>query len=426
MSLFRRKPRPEVPTLGLYIHIPFCVRKCDYCDFYSVPGRGQRMDQYLKALQCHLEESAPQAESYQVDTIYFGGGTPSYFGAQRLAEVLRTIQKLYQVSRSCEITVECNPDSVDPEFLAQLKKAGVNRLSMGVQSAQDGELREIGRIHSYQQATQAFQQARQAGFDNLSLDLIYGLPDQTMESWQASVEAVLQLAPEHLSCYGLKLEEGTPLYERRQQEHMADDDTQADMYLWMVERLAQAGYGQYEISNFARPGFESRHNLKYWQGKEYMGFGPSAHSYFGARRYSFVRDLDVYVKGVLYNGRIIDSSSLVNRRERGKEYLMLRMRTIWGVEESEYRRAFYLNFTPLEERFREYRDYGWAECTDGRWHFTPSGFLLSNPLIGDLLAIQEETALETLRPILLKRMEAERRQQGEKQSKPRKNGHKNS
>lgn len=378
------------------------------------------MDQYLKALQCHLEESAPQAQPYLVDTIYFGGGTPSHFGAQRLVEVLRTIYKNFQVSRNCEITVECNPDSVDPEFLAHLKRAGVNRLSMGVQSARDGELKEIGRLHNYQQAVQAFQQARQAGFENLSLDLIYGLPDQTLESWKASVEAVLQLAPEHLSCYGLKLEQGTPLYQRQDQEQMADDDTQADMYLWMVDRLAQAGYGQYEISNFARPGFESRHNLKYWLGEEYMGFGPSAHSYFGGRRYSFVRDLDIYVNGVLHNGKIIDESSLVNRRERGREYLMLRMRTVRGVEESEYRRTFYMNFDPLEDRFREYRDYGWAECTDGRWHFTPSGFLLSNPLIGDLLAIQEETALETMRPIRLKRMEAERRQEQEKRKPKRK------
>ena len=145
-----------------------------------------------------------------------------------------------------------------------------------------------------------------------------------------------------------------------------------------------------------------------------MGFGPSAHSYFGGRRYSFVRDLDVYVKGIFYNGRIIDESRLINRRERGKEYLMLRMRTARGVEELEYRRAFYLNFIPLEERFREYRDYGWAECTDGRWHFTPSGFLLSNPLIGDLLAIQEETVQEVMRPILRRRMEAERRRDGKK------------
>ena len=411
MALFRRKADPDAPRLGIYIHIPFCVRKCDYCDFYSVPGRDGRMDEYLHALEVHIAESAPQAELYTVNTIYFGGGTPTFFGAERLARLLQIVRKQFNVSKDCEITVECNPDSADQDTLLTLKKAGVNRLSMGVQSAQDKELEEIGRVHSFAQATQAFQCARDAGFDNISLDLIYGLPDQTMESWKESVEALLKLNPEHLSCYGLKLEQGTPLYERREQEQMADDDTQADMYLWMVERLKNAGYGQYEISNFARPGRQSRHNLKYWMGEEYIGFGPSAHSYFGQQRYSFVRDLDAYVKGVLYNGKILDESTRINRREMGKEYLMLRMRTIWGVEENEYRERFYLNFRPLEERFREYESYGWAECTEGRWHFTPSGFLLSNPLIGDALAIQAEAARDTMRPIIEKRMEAEKQGQ---------------
>ncbi len=411
MALFRRKADPDAPRLGIYIHIPFCVRKCDYCDFYSVPGRDGRMDAYLHALEVHIAESAPQAEIYTVNTIYFGGGTPTFFGAERLARLLQIVRKQFNVSKDCEITVECNPDSADQDTLLTLKKAGVNRLSMGVQSAQDKELEEIGRVHSFAQATRAFQRARDAGFDNISLDLIYGLPDQTMESWKESVEALLKLNPEHLSCYGLKLEQGTPLYERREQEQMADDDTQADMYLWMVERLKNAGYGQYEISNFARPGRQSRHNLKYWMGEEYIGFGPSAHSYFGRQRYSFVRDLDAYVKGVLYNGKILDESTRINRREMGKEYLMLRMRTIWGVEENEYRERFYLNFRPLEERFREYESYGWAECTEGRWHFTPSGFLLSNPLIGDALAIQAEAARDTMRPIIEKRMEAEKQGQ---------------
>lgn len=411
MALFRRKADPDAPRLGIYIHIPFCVRKCDYCDFYSVPGRDGRMDEYLHALEVHIAESAPQAEIYTVNTIYFGGGTPTFFGAERLARLLQLVRKQFNVSKDCEITVECNPDSADQDTLLTLKKAGVNRLSMGVQSAQDKELEEIGRVHSFAQATRAFQRARDAGFDNISLDLIYGLPDQTMESWKESVEALLKLNPEHLSCYGLKLEQGTPLYERREQEQMADDDTQADMYLWMVERLKNAGYGQYEISNFARPGRQSRHNLKYWMGEEYIGFGPSAHSYFGQQRYSFVRDLDAYVKGVLYNGKILDESTRINRREMGKEYLMLRMRTIWGVEENEYRERFYLNFRPLEERFREYESYGWAECTEGRWHFTPSGFLLSNPLIGDALAIQAEAARDTMRPIIEKRMEAEKQGQ---------------
>ena len=408
MAFFRRKIDPDAPTLGIYIHIPFCVRKCDYCDFYSVPGRDSRMDAYLEALEVHIAESAPQAQLYRVNSIYFGGGTPTFFGADRLAQLLQILRKQFNVDKNCEITVECNPDSADRDTLLTLKKAGVNRLSMGVQSAQDEELQEIGRIHDFAQATAAFQCAREVGFDNISLDLIFGLPNQTMESWKASVEALLKLNPEHLSCYGLKLEKGTPLYERRDQEQMADDDTQADMYLWMVERLKNAGYGQYEISNFSRPGRQSRHNLKYWMGEEYVGFGPSAHSYFGQQRYSFVRDLDAYIQGVLHNGKILDESSRINRKELGKEYLMLRMRTIWGVEGNEYRERFYLNFLPLEERFREYESYGWAECTEGRWHFTPSGFLLSNPLIGDIMAIQEEAARETMRPIIEKRMEAEK------------------
>ena len=203
MALFRRKADPDAPRLGIYIHIPFCVRKCDYCDFYSVPGRDGRMDAYLHALEVHIAESAPQAEIYTVNTIYFGGGTPTFFGAERLARLLQIVRKQFNVSKDCEITVECNPDSADQDTLLTLRKAGVNRLSMGVQSAQDKELEEIGRVHSFAQATRAFQRARDAGFDNISLDLIYGLPDQTMESWKESVEALLKLNPEHLSCYGL-------------------------------------------------------------------------------------------------------------------------------------------------------------------------------------------------------------------------------
>ena len=316
------------------------------------------------------------------------------------------------VTRDAEITLEANPDSAcDIKALRTLHRAGFNRLSLGVQSADDGLLRAIGRIHTFAQVQQSVTAARKAGFRNISMDLIYGLPGQTMQQWEDTLSAVIALAPEHISCYGLKLEPGTPLYERRLEETFPDDDAQADMYLYAVTALEQNGYGQYEISNFAKPGYESRHNLKYWMGEEYIGFGPSAHSYFGQQRYSFVRDLDAYVKGVLYNGKILDESTRINRREMGKEYLMLRMRTIWGVEENEYRERFYLNFRPLEERFREYESYGWAECTEGRWHFTPSGFLLSNPLIGDALAIQAEAARDTMRPIIEKRMEAERQGQ---------------
>ena len=383
--------------LGIYIHIPFCRSKCDYCDFYSLAGRDDRMDQYQKALLSHIKETAPLAQDFPVDTIYIGGGTPSYYGAKRLKELLGVIRKLYKVEKDAEVTVECNPDSVDVKSLKILRKAGVNRLSMGMQSANACELERIHRIHTPQQVNEAATAARKAGFTNLSLDLIYGLPGQTMDSWKATVEHALSLIPQHLSCYGLKVEEGTPLAARvAQGEILPDDDQQADLYLWTVGRLERAGYPQYEISNFAKPGFASRHNLRYWLTQPYIGFGPGAHSDFGGRRYSFVRDLDAYIQGVLQGDDIIDESEIIPKRERCGEYLMLRLRTVQGINEQEYRSTYFMDFAPLHARLEQFRAQGWAEQTDGRWHFTPKGFLLSNQLIGDLLERQEQAHWEDL------------------------------
>lgn len=383
--------------LGIYIHIPFCRSKCDYCDFYSLAGRDDRMDQYQKALLSHIRETASLAQDFPVDTIYIGGGTPSYYGAKRLKELLGVVHKLYKVEKDAEVTVECNPDSVDVKSLKILRKAGVNRLSMGMQSANACELERIHRIHTPQQVNEAATAARKAGFTNLSLDLIYGLPGQTMDSWKATVEHALSLIPQHLSCYGLKVEEGTPLATRvAEGEVLPDDDQQADLYLWTVGRLERAGYLQYEISNFAKPGFASRHNLRYWLTQPYIGFGPGAHSDFGGRRYSFVRDLDAYIQGVLQGGDIIDESELIPKRERCGEYLMLRLRTVQGINEQEYRSTYFMDFTPLQARLEQFRAQSWAEQTDGRWHFTPQGFLLSNQLIGDLLERQEQAHWEDL------------------------------
>ena len=383
--------------LGIYIHIPFCRSKCDYCNFYSLAGREDRMDQYQKALLSHIRETAPLAQDFPVDTIYIGGGTPSYYGAKRLKELLGVVHKLYKVEKDAEVTVECNPDSVDVKSLKILRKAGVNRLSMGMQSANACELERIHRIHTPQQVNEAATAARKAGFTNLSLDLIYGLPGQTMDSWKATVEHALSLIPQHLSCYGLKVEEGTPLAARvAEGEVLPDDDQQADLYLWTVGRLERAGYPQYEISNFAKPGFASRHNLRYWLTQPYIGFGPGAHSDFGGRRYSFVRDLDAYIQGVLQGGDIIDESEIIPKRERCGEYLMLRLRTVQGINEQEYRSTYFMDFAPLQARLEQFQAQGWAEQTDGRWHFTPQGFLLSNQLIGDLLERQEQAHWEDL------------------------------
>ena len=399
----KKDKQPQVPareTLGIYIHIPFCRSKCDYCDFYSLAGREDRMDAYQKALLAHIGETAPLAQGIPVDTIYFGGGTPSFYGDKRLRELLGAIQKQFQVEKNAEITLEANPDSVDLKSLRRLRKAGFNRISLGMQSACPEELADIHRPHSARQVDEAVAAAKKARFRNLSLDLIYGLPGQTMDSWKATVEHALSLIPQHLSCYGLKVEEGTPLAARAAAgEVLPDDDTQADMYLWTVGRLQRAGLPQYEISNFAKPGYESRHNLRYWLTKPYIGFGPGAHSDFGGRRYSFVRDLDRYIDGVLRGGTIIDSEELIPQRERGGEYLMLRLRTARGIEEWEYRGTYFMDFAPQERRLEEFQAQGWARKTEeGRWRLTPRGFLVSNQLIGDLLERQEQADLADLLP----------------------------
>ena len=390
----KEKKRP----LGLYIHIPFCRSKCAYCDFYSLPHGEEAFKRYAAAVKRHLTETAPSAAGHQVDTIYFGGGTPTLLGHRLLLDILDTIARKYDVAKDAEITLEANPEIAQEwRVLRKLRRGGFNRLSLGAQSADDEILRSIGRVHTWEQVGSAVAAARRAKWSNLSLDLIYGLPGQTMESWKATVEHALSLIPQHLSCYGLKVEEGTPLARRvAEGEVLPDDDQQADLYLWTVGRLERAGLPQYEISNFAKPGYESRHNLRYWLTRPYIGFGPGAHSDFGGRRYSFVRDLDAYIRGVLEGGDIIDSSELIPQRERCGEYLMLRLRTVRGVDGREYRHTYFMDFAPLEARLREFAAQGWAEETDGRWRLTPRGFLVSNQLIGDLLDRQEQASWEDL------------------------------
>ncbi len=374
--------------LGLYIHIPFCRSKCAYCDFYSLAGAEERMDDYCRALERHLAEVAPQAECHKADTVYFGGGTPSYLGAERLCRLLGSIRKLYKVDKHAEITLEANPDSAtDRKTLKRLRKAGFNRLSLGVQSMDDALLQAIGRIHTRQQVQEAVAAARKAGFKNLSLDLIYGLPGQTMEGWEKTLSDAVGLHPEHLSCYGLKLEEGTPLYRRQGELTFPDEDMQADMYLYAVEFLKQCGYEQYEISNFAKPGFASRHNLKYWLMQEYAGFGPGAHSDFGNVRYGYARDLERYLKGEL----VLQESETVDSDEREREYLMLRLRTVQGVDPREFEYRFRQRFAPLATLLQQCAREGLAEQDGNGWHLTAKGFLVSNRIIG---LLQDELARE--------------------------------
>ena len=379
--------KPEKKPLGIYVHVPFCKSKCVYCDFYSLPHAEERMDAYVKAVTAHLLETAPRAERHRVDTVYFGGGTPSYLGAKRLREILSVILKKYDVDKHAEITLEANPDSAqDWRELRTLRKAGFNRVSLGMQSADDGELAEIGRVHTAAQVRSAVDAVRKAKIENLSLDLIYGLPHQTMDRWQANLEAAVALAPQHLSCYGLKVEEGTPLHARRDSAGLPGDDAQADMYLSTVETLRHYGFFQYEISNFARPGFESRHNLKYWTLQEYAGFGPGAHSDFGGVRYAYERDLDTYIRGVLEGTPMLSENERIPPLDRDTEYLMLGLRTVQGIAPKTFENRYRRRFDCLLPFLEECRKAGYAvREEDGSWHLTPGGFLVSNQIIGGVL-----------------------------------------
>ena len=383
--------------LGIYVHIPFCRHKCDYCDFYSLANAQEETERYQKALLTHMAEAVPLTKGWEVDTVYFGGGTPLMLGDKALVGLLDFIRKRFKLTRDAEITLEANPESVDYPTLNRLRRAGFNRLSLGVQSADDGELKAVGRIHDFAQVQEAVAAARKAKLKNISLDLIYGLPGQTAESWERTLREAIALEPEHISGYGLKVEEGTPLAARAAAgEVLPDDDAQADAYLAMVETLDAAGYRQYEISNFAREGFSSRHNLKYWTLNPYIGFGPGAHSDFGGRRYAFMRDLMGYMSAVEDGGRLLSEDSTIPQRERGSEYLMLRLRTVHGIEEWEYRREFFMDFDPIARLLTEYERHGWAEQTERRWHFTPEGFLRSNVLIGQLLEAQERANVHNI------------------------------
>ena len=389
MPLFSGKNKTP---LGIYIHVPFCRSKCQYCDFYSVTTKEDKwLDGFQDAVCRHIREAGPLAPDYIVDTIYFGGGTPSFFGADGMAAILSAIRKAFKVSSTAEITFEANPDSVSDRLLRRLRSEGFNRVSLGVQCDDDEILKKLGRPHTYQQAVAAVQRIRKFGFKNLSLDLMYGLPGQSLQAWERTLTNVLKLQPEHISCYGLKVEEGTPLYDYKDFCNLADDDTQADMYLSAVEILRQHGYRQYEISNFCRKGNVSRHNLKYWNGEPYLGFGPNASSDFGGSRFTIVRDLQGYIDGIRTGGQVLQEVQQIAPRERAGEYLMMRLRTAAGIDPKVYERQFLLPFAPLEKCLHDCKERGLAVKTfDGRWHLTPNGFLLSNSIISDLLLIQEK------------------------------------
>ena len=379
-------PRTQKVPLGIYIHIPFCRSKCEYCDFYSLPQADEEtMDRYLKALCTHIREAGPQSPAYRVDTVYFGGGTPTYFGSDRLSAVLAAVRESFDVDPEAEISFEANPDSVNLKLLRRLRREGFNRISLGIQTDDDDTLRSLGRPHTYADAVEAVTLARKAGFQNLSVDLMFGLQNQTVQSWINTLEHVLKLKPEHISCYGLRVEEATPLNKYYHLLELPSDDVQADMYLRAVELLAQQGYHQYEISNFARRGKASKHNLKYWTGKEYLGFGPQASSDFAGKRFEIVGSLREYMEGIENNTQVLRHVHEIAVRERAGEYFITRLRTTVGITKKEFESTYLLSFDPIEEVLQKSFSLGHALCINDRWRLTPPGMLLSNDILSDIL-----------------------------------------
>ena len=373
-------------SLGIYLHIPFCESKCRYCDFYSMPHRSADLKAaYVEALCRDLVRRAADCADYTVDTVYFGGGTPTSLAPADLARVLQTVVDHYRVTPNAEITTECNPGTVNAAGLRTLRAAGFNRLSIGLQSAHPNELKELGRLHDFRTFETVWNDARQVGFSNLSADVMFGIPHQTPRSFLQTLELVCALSPDHLSAYALTVEEGTPFARRADTLPLPNEDQTREMYLSMIPYLRERGLEQYEISNFARPGCESRHNLKYWKQLPYLGFGPAAHSDFGGKRIANDRDLEGYLVG-----RDISASEQPAESEREDEFVMLSMRLREGLSASAFAERFGRVPTEYLDRLRAYLAGGFVHSTADGFAFTPEGFLVSNTILSSVLSFEKD------------------------------------
>lgn len=361
---------------GLYIHIPFCIKKCEYCDFVSFSDCYHKEAAYLSA----LTEEMKIYRSEAVDTVYIGGGTPTSLTTQGLEFLMENIFRYFDVADDAEITMECNPGTCNLEKLKALRTAGVNRLSIGVQSFNDAELSTIGRIHNAADAIACAVDAKFAGFKNISLDIMFGLPLQTTETLRYTLIKAFSAGVNHISCYSLILEEGTPLFERvrTRQLYLPSEDAEVQMYNVACDMLEKSGYHQYEISNFARSGFESRHNLKYWDCTEYIGCGCAAHSYYNNQRYTNTTDLDEYIASPLKKYDVTGLSV----RDKMSEFMFLGLRKTQGVSakdfESRFGSTFYFEFN---EPIKKYLDLGLLEKDGDFLRFTPKGLRLSNTVL---------------------------------------------
>lgn len=362
-------------NIGLYLHIPFCRTKCPYCDFYSVRGDESDRDMYTIFLLETLEHWSERLKR-NADTLYFGGGTPSLLGGRNIALLARRAQTLFGIDG--EITVECNPSAMEENFFEIIAEAGVNRVSLGVQSIVENERKKLGRFSNRELIEKRIDQCQKAGIKNISLDVMLGVQEQGMDSLNETLDFCIESGATHISAYMLKIEEGTPYYKNREKLSFPDEDTVADMYLAMSDRLSQNGFIHYEISNFAKLGFEGKHNLKYWNGEEYLGLGPSAHSFIEGKRFYYPRSVETFENGdePIFDGHGGDE----------EEYIMLRLRLSDGLNFEDYEKRFGKSFpNEIINKSKKYILNGLMRKTDEAISLTPKGFLLSNSIIADLI-----------------------------------------
>lgn len=361
-------------NLSIYIHLPFCVQKCNYCAFYSLPAAGEETkNEYLKALMEQAGTFAPY-ETRTVTSVYFGGGTPSLFGARRLCELLGFLRTQYRVETDAEITVEVNPGTVGKQDLQTLHDAGFNRLSIGMQSSSDTELAMLGRIHSFADVQTCVQNARGAGFDNISLDLLFGLPDQTLQGFETSMRDAFALRPEHLSVYSLQVEDGTPFCDKRATLNLPSETQEETQYDLLCTLAREQGYEHYEISSFAKDGHYSRHNLHYWKRGEYLGFGAAAHSHWGGKRFANAPDLHAFISDPT-SFDAYKKAERIDETEMLEEDILLGLRTSFGIP------AHMVD----AQKVAHMVSLGLMQTRDGNVFLTERGWRVSNAVIGQLL-----------------------------------------
>ena len=367
-------------SLGLYVHIPYCVRKCNYCDFCSLSnGRDGVPNTYVSAL-CAEISSYKSVARETLDTVYFGGGTPSLLSLEQMEKIFSVIRDTFDIAFDAELTFEANPGTLTAEKACAFKTIGFNRVSLGLQSIHKNEMKKLGRIHNYSDFLSSFRTLRDVGFDNINVDLMYGIPYQTLESFAETLRAVSKLGPEHISAYGLILEEGTPLFLERESLIIPTQDEECDMYELACKMLADCGYEHYEISNYAKPGKRSRHNLLYWNFKSYIGVGASAHSFFGGKRFCNTDDVGEYISssGVLHH--------IEEETDLPFEYAMLKLRLSDGLSFSEYKKMFKKDFiSGNEEKVSHLAKEGLISFTDEGMSLTERGFYLSNSILIEIL-----------------------------------------